>query len=203
MERGGSRGRCRAAGHGESFLHRPDSGAGHQMFHDGYFPFLGNSASALSPARKTSGHFCPFHNTTLIWSTNAAASASGCTGSSVGHVAPSPTTAVALCFQDVSPGYCWPLQASQRQVLIRLPATVRPTAVSVQHLLKKSSALGDISSAPRDFTVFVSLCWAPGAGEKLSGGLASLCAAAEIRVLALPCPEAACQGTCQGGIIPS
>ncbi|KFZ55128.1 SUN domain-containing protein 3, partial [Antrostomus carolinensis] len=55
---------------------------------------------------------------------------------------------------DVSPGYCWPLQASQRQVLIRLPATVRPTAVSVQHLLKKSSALGDISSAPRDFTVF-------------------------------------------------
>ncbi|KAM6036252.1 sperm-associated antigen 4 protein-like [Theristicus caerulescens] len=54
---------------------------------------------------------------------------------------------------DISPGYCWPFQASRHQVVIRLPAQVRPTAITVQHALKKSSALRDISSAPRDFTV--------------------------------------------------
>ena len=170
MGRGGGRGRCRAAGQRESFLHRPDSGAGYQMFHDGYFPLLGNSASPLSPAGKTSGHFCPFPNTPLILSTNTArrhcaASASGCTGSSAGRVMPSPTIAVAVCFQlDISPGYCWPFQASRSQVVIRLPARVRPTTITVQHPLKKSSALGDISSAPRDFTVSVSLCQALGTG---------------------------------------
>ncbi|KGL95479.1 Sperm-associated antigen 4 protein, partial [Charadrius vociferus] len=54
---------------------------------------------------------------------------------------------------DISPGYCWPFQASRSQVDIRLPAQVQPTAITVQHPLRKSSALGDISSAPRDFTV--------------------------------------------------
>ncbi|NXT38942.1 SPAG4 protein, partial [Pelecanoides urinatrix] len=85
---------------------------------------------------------------------HCAAGASGCTGSSTGHVTPSPTTALALCFQlDISPAYCWPFQAFQRQVVIRLPTQVRPTAITVQPYLKKSSALGDISNAPRDFTV--------------------------------------------------
>ncbi|NXK17933.1 SPAG4 protein, partial [Arenaria interpres] len=65
----------------------------------------------------------------------------------------------------VSPGYCWPFQASQSQVDIQLPAQVRPAAITVQHPLKKSSALGDISSAPQDFTVSVSLCQALGAGS--------------------------------------
>lgn len=54
---------------------------------------------------------------------------------------------------DISPGYCWLLQASQSQVVIRLPAQVQPTAITVQHPLKRSSGLGDISSALRDFTV--------------------------------------------------
>ncbi|XP_042644073.1 sperm-associated antigen 4 protein-like isoform X1 [Tyto alba] len=54
---------------------------------------------------------------------------------------------------DVSPGYCWPFQASRSWAIVRLPAQVQPTAISVQHPLKKSSALGDIGSAPRDFTV--------------------------------------------------
>ncbi|NXN34558.1 SPAG4 protein, partial [Nycticryphes semicollaris] len=59
-----------------------------------------------------------------------------------------------LCFQsNVSPGYCWPFQASRSQVDIWLPAQVRTSAITVQHPLKKSSTLGDISSAPRDFTV--------------------------------------------------
>ncbi|NXJ57037.1 SUN2 protein, partial [Spizaetus tyrannus] len=65
----------------------------------------------------------------------------------------------------VSPGYCWPFQTSRSQLVIRLPARVQPTAITVQHPLKKSSALGDISSAPRDFTVSVSLCQALGTGR--------------------------------------
>ncbi|CAM9156420.1 unnamed protein product [Bubo scandiacus] len=54
---------------------------------------------------------------------------------------------------DISPGYCWPVQASRSQVVIRLPAQVRPATITVQHPLK-TSVLMDISSAPRDFTVF-------------------------------------------------
>ncbi|NXP07430.1 SPAG4 protein, partial [Thinocorus orbignyianus] len=70
-----------------------------------------------------------------------------------------------------SPGYCWPFQASGSQVHIRLPARVRLSAVTVQHPLEKSSGLGDISSAPRDFTVFVSLCQALGLGPvEVEGG---------------------------------
>ncbi|NXN44047.1 SUN2 protein, partial [Rhinoptilus africanus] len=51
----------------------------------------------------------------------------------------------------ISPGYCWPFQASQSQVDIRFPAQVRPMVITVQHPLKKSSGLGDISSAPLKF----------------------------------------------------
>ncbi|NWS62040.1 SUN5 protein, partial [Chunga burmeisteri] len=59
-----------------------------------------------------------------------ATSASGCTGSSAGHVTASPTIAVALCFQlDICPGYCWPFQASQSQVVIRLPTQVQPQSL--------------------------------------------------------------------------
>ncbi|NXA28892.1 SPAG4 protein, partial [Ibidorhyncha struthersii] len=65
----------------------------------------------------------------------------------------------------ISPGYCWPFQASRSPLDIRLPAQVRPAAIAVQHPLKKSSALGDISSAPRRFTVSVRLCQALGAGS--------------------------------------
>ncbi|KAF1465906.1 SUN domain-containing protein 2, partial [Pygoscelis antarcticus] len=63
-----------------------------------------------------------------------------------------------------SPGYCWPFQGSRTEVLIRLPAQIRPTAVTVQHTSKRASPLGTVSSAPRDFTVSVSLCRALGAG---------------------------------------
>ncbi|KFM04135.1 SUN domain-containing protein 2, partial [Aptenodytes forsteri] len=52
-----------------------------------------------------------------------------------------------------SPGYCWPFQGSRTEVLIRLPAQIRPTAVTIQHTSKRTSPLGTVSSAPRDFTV--------------------------------------------------
>ncbi|NXJ76646.1 SPAG4 protein, partial [Trogon melanurus] len=60
----------------------------------------------------------------------------------------------------VSPGSCWPLQGPQGQVVIRLPARVHLTAVSVQHVYKEVSCSADVTSAPRDIAVFVSLCWA-------------------------------------------
>uniref|UniRef100_A0A663F1A6 SUN domain-containing protein n=1 Tax=Aquila chrysaetos chrysaetos TaxID=223781 RepID=A0A663F1A6_AQUCH len=73
--------------------------------------------------------------------------------------------ALALCFQpDASPGYCWPFQGSRSEVLIRLPTQIRPTAVTIQHASKIASPPGTVSSAPRDFTVSVSLCRALGAG---------------------------------------
>ncbi|KAM9268659.1 uncharacterized protein RDI95_011794 [Morus bassanus] len=55
---------------------------------------------------------------------------------------------------DVSPGNCWPLQGHQGQVVIRLPARVHPTAVTVQHIYKDVSPSGTVISAPRDVAVF-------------------------------------------------
>ncbi|XP_040511972.1 sperm-associated antigen 4 protein-like isoform X2 [Gallus gallus] len=53
---------------------------------------------------------------------------------------------------DMSPGYCWPLKASQSQVVFNLPTKVQPTAVTVQHSVETN--LWHVSSAPRDFAVF-------------------------------------------------
>lgn len=90
----------------------------------------------------------------------SAACVFGCTGSSVGLMTP---LLPALCFQlDMSPGYCWPLKASQSQVVFNLPTKVQPTAVTVQHSVETN--LWHVSSAPRDFAVFVSVCWYMGLG---------------------------------------
>ncbi|XP_074971379.1 SUN domain-containing protein 5-like [Phalacrocorax aristotelis] len=55
---------------------------------------------------------------------------------------------------DVSPGNCWPFQGHQGQVVIRLPARVHLTAVTVQHISKDVSPSGTVISAPRDVVVF-------------------------------------------------
>ncbi|XP_068275222.1 sperm-associated antigen 4 protein-like isoform X1 [Nyctibius grandis] len=55
---------------------------------------------------------------------------------------------------DVSPGNCWPLRGQQGQVVIRLPARVHLTAVTVQHISKEVSSFGTVNSAPRDIAVF-------------------------------------------------
>ncbi|NXI64791.1 SUN2 protein, partial [Anseranas semipalmata] len=57
-----------------------------------------------------------------------------------------------------SPGYCWPFQGSRSEILIRLPTQIRPTAITIEHTSRIASPLGTISSAPRDFTLSVSLC---------------------------------------------
>ncbi|NWI11101.1 SUN2 protein, partial [Crypturellus soui] len=58
----------------------------------------------------------------------------------------------------VTPGQCWAFQGSQGHVVIQLPARIRPAAVTLQHIYKSVSTSGMVSSAPRDFTVSVSLC---------------------------------------------
>lgn len=45
-------------------------------------------------------------------------------------------------------------------MVIRLPARVHLTAVTMQHIYKDVSPSGTVTSAPRDVAVFVSLCWA-------------------------------------------
>ncbi|KFQ52563.1 Sperm-associated antigen 4 protein, partial [Nestor notabilis] len=54
---------------------------------------------------------------------------------------------------DVSPGYCWPLQQSRSEVLIRLPTEVQPMAIILQHSSKIAPPLGTVRSAPQNFTV--------------------------------------------------
>ncbi|KAM6050262.1 sperm-associated antigen 4 protein-like [Theristicus caerulescens] len=55
---------------------------------------------------------------------------------------------------DVSPGNCWSFRGHQGQVVIRLPARVHVTAVTVQHIFKEVSPSGTVMSAPRDVAVF-------------------------------------------------
>ncbi|XP_065518829.1 sperm-associated antigen 4 protein-like isoform X1 [Lathamus discolor] len=54
---------------------------------------------------------------------------------------------------DASPGYCWPMQQSQSEVLIRLPTEVQPTAITLQYSSKIATPLATVNSMPRDFTV--------------------------------------------------
>ncbi|NXW39249.1 SUN2 protein, partial [Phaetusa simplex] len=54
----------------------------------------------------------------------------------------------------VSPGNCWPFPGHQGPVVIRLPARVHLTAVTVQHISKEVSLSGTVTSAPRDIAVF-------------------------------------------------
>ncbi|NXW12017.1 SPAG4 protein, partial [Fregetta grallaria] len=68
-----------------------------------------------------------------------------------------------------SPGYCWPFQQSRSEVLIQLPTQIELMSITLQHTSKIASPLETVSSAPRDFTVFVSLCRAPGAGTRPRG----------------------------------
>uniref|UniRef100_A0A803VGD7 SUN domain-containing protein n=1 Tax=Ficedula albicollis TaxID=59894 RepID=A0A803VGD7_FICAL len=55
---------------------------------------------------------------------------------------------------NVLPGNCWPFKGHQGQVVIRLPARVYLTAITVQHITKEASPSGTIISAPKDIAVF-------------------------------------------------
>ncbi|KFV73590.1 SUN domain-containing protein 2, partial [Struthio camelus australis] len=54
---------------------------------------------------------------------------------------------------DVTPGRCWCFRGSQGQVVIKLPARIRPTAITVQHISQAVSPPASISSSPKEIAV--------------------------------------------------
>lgn len=56
---------------------------------------------------------------------------------------------------DVYPGNCWAFKGSQGYLVIRLSLKIVPTSFCLEHIPKTLSPTGNITSAPRDFTVFV------------------------------------------------
>ncbi|XP_023082203.1 SUN domain-containing protein 3 isoform X1 [Piliocolobus tephrosceles] len=55
---------------------------------------------------------------------------------------------------DVYPGKCWAFPGSQGHTLIRLATKIIPTAVTMEHISEKVSPSGNISSAPKEFSVY-------------------------------------------------
>ncbi|XP_035254128.1 SUN domain-containing protein 1-like isoform X3 [Anguilla anguilla] len=55
---------------------------------------------------------------------------------------------------DMYPGNCWAFKGSQGYLVIRLSMSVVPTAFCLEHISKALSPTGNISSAPRHFTVY-------------------------------------------------
>ncbi|XP_068433993.1 SUN domain-containing protein 1 isoform X2 [Clinocottus analis] len=55
---------------------------------------------------------------------------------------------------DVYPGNCWAFKGSQGYLVIRLSLKILPTSFCMEHIPKALSPTGNITSAPRNFTVF-------------------------------------------------
>ncbi|KAL7869795.1 hypothetical protein AOLI_G00137830 [Acnodon oligacanthus] len=55
---------------------------------------------------------------------------------------------------DVHPGNCWAFRGSHGYLVIRLSMKIIPTAFSLEHIPKTLSPTGNISSAPRNFTIY-------------------------------------------------
>ncbi|XP_054971899.1 SUN domain-containing protein 3 isoform X2 [Pan paniscus] len=55
---------------------------------------------------------------------------------------------------DVYPGKCWAFPGSQGHTLIKLATKIIPTAVTMEHISEKVSPSGNISSAPKEFSVY-------------------------------------------------
>lgn len=55
---------------------------------------------------------------------------------------------------DVYPGNCWAFKGSQGYLVIRLSMRILPTSFCVEHIPKTLSPAGNITSAPRNFTVY-------------------------------------------------
>ncbi|XP_067334225.1 SUN domain-containing protein 1 isoform X3 [Channa argus] len=55
---------------------------------------------------------------------------------------------------DVYPGNCWAFKGSQGYLVIRLSMRILPTSFGVEHIPKALSPTGNVTSAPRNFTVF-------------------------------------------------
>ncbi|KAG8436365.1 hypothetical protein GDO86_007458 [Hymenochirus boettgeri] len=55
---------------------------------------------------------------------------------------------------DLNPGNCWAFRGSQGYAVIRLSSSIRPTAVTLDHIPRSLSPKATISSAPKDFSVY-------------------------------------------------
>ncbi|KFQ47038.1 SUN domain-containing protein 3, partial [Nestor notabilis] len=65
---------------------------------------------------------------------------------------------VTILQPSIAPGNCWPFQGAQGHAVIRLPEHIWPTAFTIWHISEAVSPSGEVSSAPKEFAVFVSLC---------------------------------------------
>ncbi|XP_074995233.1 uncharacterized protein LOC142076743 [Calonectris borealis] len=86
----------------------------------------------------------------------------------------------------IAPGNCWAFQGSRGHVVIRLPEQIWPRAFTIWHISEAVSPSGEVSSAPKDFAVSVSLClaligWGPAPGKSCTRDV--LLAAASLRHL--------------------
>ncbi|KAM3916468.1 SUN domain-containing protein 1 isoform 5-T5 [Leptodactylus fuscus] len=55
---------------------------------------------------------------------------------------------------DMYPGNCWAFKGAQGYLVVRLSMEIFPTAFSLEHIPKSLSPTGNITSAPKDFTVY-------------------------------------------------
>ncbi|KAJ6659717.1 hypothetical protein lerEdw1_018432 [Lerista edwardsae] len=55
---------------------------------------------------------------------------------------------------DIYPGNCWAFKGSQGYLVVRLSMLVYPTAFTLEHIPKTLSPTGNITSAPKDFSVY-------------------------------------------------
>ncbi|XP_009688410.1 SUN domain-containing protein 1 isoform X5 [Struthio camelus] len=55
---------------------------------------------------------------------------------------------------DMYPGNCWAFKGSQGYLVVRLSMKIYPTAFTVEHIPKTLSPTGNITSAPKNFSVY-------------------------------------------------
>lgn len=57
----------------------------------------------------------------------------------------------------MSPGHCWAIKGSHGGAVVKLLGKVQINGVSLEHISESVSPTGEISSAPREFTIWVKL----------------------------------------------
>uniref|UniRef100_A0A8C3FJY2 SUN domain-containing protein n=1 Tax=Chrysemys picta bellii TaxID=8478 RepID=A0A8C3FJY2_CHRPI len=58
--------------------------------------------------------------------------------------------------RDNTPGNCWALRGSRGYVVVKLSRVIHPLAVTLDHIAKEDSQTEEISSAPKNFAIYVS-----------------------------------------------
>jgi SUN domain-containing protein 1/2 len=67
---------------------------------------------------------------------------------------PTPPNSPSIAFMpDITPGNCWAFPGHKGSVTVRLARPIAPTAITIEHTPR--SSVFSISSAPRDFAVYV------------------------------------------------